>query len=104
MAADLRVQTRALADGRTSTVFAGEVDVTNVAAFREALVRATSSGKCVAELTALTYLDSAGIEVLFDVARRAHLEIVASPECVVRRLIHVVALDQVASLTDRPPA
>jgi anti-sigma B factor antagonist len=104
VAAELRIETRTLADGRTSTAFAGEVDVTNVAAFRESLERVTPSGRVVAELTGLTYLDSAGIEVLFGVARRADLEIVARPDCVVRRLIDVVALDQVAALADHAPA
>lgn len=100
MPADLRVETRSLADGRTSAVFTGEVDVTSVPDFRTGLEQAIAQGAGVAVLTGLTYLDSAGIEALFNVARRAELEIVAGPDSVVRGLIELVGLGEVATLRD----
>lgn len=104
MAAELQVEMRPLADGRIEASFAGEVDVSNVTRFRESLAQVTSSGSGVANLTTLTYLDSAGIEALFEVARRANLEIVAGPECQVRRLLDVVSLGTVATVLDEAPA
>ncbi len=104
MPSDLRVENRTLADGRNRVGFSGEVDATNVARFRESLAQASSSGRVVADLSNLTYLDSAGVEVLFDVARRCALAVVAGPECVVRHLLDVVALGAVATVLDEAPA
>lgn len=103
MAADLQVEVRMLSDGRGAASFAGEVDVTTVDRFREALARAAASGHVVADLSELRYLDSAGVEVLFGLARRSTLDVVAGPQCPIRRLLDVVSLGTVATLLDEPP-
>lgn len=103
MAADLRGEVRPLADGRSQVSFVGEVDVTTVDQFRATLARAAGAGPVVADLSELTYLDSAGVDVLFDVARRTQLEVAAGPQCSVRRLLDVVSLGAVATLLDEPP-
>lgn len=103
MAADLRGEVRPLADGRSQASFVGEVDVTTVDQFRATLARAAGAGPVVADLSELTYLDSAGVDVLFEVARRTPLEVVAGPQCPVRRLLDVVSLGAVATLLDEPP-
>lgn len=104
MPADLGVSNGA-DGGRPTVAFTGEVDVTNVDRFSAALA-ADGSATVVADLTGLTYLDSAGIQVLFTVARQRKLEIVAGPGCLVRRVLEVVGLGEVATLhdEDEPPA
>lgn len=105
MATELRIETRALETGRTVVTCRGEVDVTNVARLRAALEDASDpeAGRAVvADLDGLTYFDSAGVEVLFSMAHRQPLEVVAGPGCVVRRVIDVVGLAQVAKVRDGP--
>jgi anti-anti-sigma factor len=50
----------------------GEVDMTNAGRVREELLASVpnEAGALVIDLSACRYLDSAGIEVLFDMARR----------------------------------
>lgn len=103
MGADLELNVRSLGDGSPVVVCAGEVDVTNVGTFRDALVEASTSPRLVADLSDLAYLDSAGVEVLFAVAHRTALEIVAGPECRVRRLLDVVSLGSIATIVGEAP-
>lgn len=123
MGAELRTQTvRAGSSGPIVLRFEGEVDASNVAEFRRALDTAdpsstptsatrTSSAPCAAatratppqvvvDLAGLTYLDSAGVDVLFDVARRQTLAVVAPPGSAVRRVLEIVSLDTAAALCD----
>lgn len=103
MTADLNVENRVLPDGRGVAAFIGEVDATNVAAFAEGLGRAVTAQGAVADLDGLTYLDSAGVGVLFDVARRTRLAVVAGPGSPVHHLLEVVALSAAATVLDRLP-
>lgn len=101
--AELTIGTRPLGDGRSVVSFAGEVDVTNVATFEESLARSVAGGGAVIDLQDLTYLDSAGVAVLFGVARHTSLEVVAGPGSRIRRLLDVVSLDAVATVLDVAP-
>ncbi|KUI38047.1 STAS domain-containing protein [Mycobacterium sp. GA-2829] len=54
-------------DGRTVLTAVGEIDLSNIDAFRSALTTATDdSGPLTVDLSAVEYLDSAAINVLFD--------------------------------------
>jgi anti-anti-sigma factor len=89
---------------RTSAIVAhlgGEVDMTNAGLVREELLASVPNDAhaLVIELSACRYLDSAGIEVLFDMARRLHrrrqeLRLSLPPSSPLKRLID---LTEVAS-------
>lgn len=85
-------------DGAVVVTCAGDIDIANVARFRAALVEPATSLKLVVDLGSVSYLDSAGIAALFERAKKGPLEVVAGPGCAVRRVLEVVALDQVATL------
>jgi anti-sigma B factor antagonist len=107
MSAELRVTAEPVGetDERAVVRFAGEVDMTNVDRFRAALSAATSAAPTVvADLDGITYLDSAGVEALFATARATRLAVVAGPACVVRRVLDVVGLAEVADLSDGAPS
>lgn len=58
-------------DGRTVLTAVGEIDLSNIDAFRRALITATDeatsgAGSLTVDLSAVEYLDSAAINVLFD--------------------------------------
>ncbi len=79
MATPLELSTRREADGTPVLTVAGEIDMSNAEAFRDALGRAAASagGGFVVDLTGVDYLDSAGIHALFAHASRVRL--VATP-------------------------
>ncbi|MGQ4420428.1 STAS domain-containing protein [Streptomyces sp. SAS_269] len=62
-------------DGTPRLVVGGEIDMSNVASLAEALDG--GSGPLVLDLTAVEYLDSAGLSVLFGHAER--LELIVTP-------------------------
>jgi anti-anti-sigma factor len=62
-------------DGTRLLAASGEIDMSNAPALAKALEE--TSDRITLDLTAVEYLDSAGIAVLFDHA--GHLELVATP-------------------------
>ena len=87
--------------GRTAVVAAaGEIDLTNAEYLRDALLSALDAGAAglVADLTAATFLDSAGVTALVRASRRASANgaalrlAVAGPA--VLRVIELVGLNQ----------
>ncbi len=97
---------------------AGEIDITNAEGLRDALLSALNAGAAglIADLTATTFLDSAGIAALVRAARRAsatdaalRLAVTAPPVLRVLSLVGVDRLievypslsDAVASLPDQ---
>ncbi len=99
MTDELRVDVATAPSGTVTVTVAGGVDIGNIDRFREPLQGAASSAPAVVvDLDRVTYLDSAGIAALFDAAGRTSLEVVASERCLVRRVLEVVALDQVATV------
>lgn len=87
--------------GRTAVVAAlGEVDLTNAEGLRDALLSALNSGALglVVDMTATTFIDSAGVTALVRASRRAsateasvRLAVTATP---VLRVLSLVGIDQ----------
>jgi anti-anti-sigma factor len=70
-------------DGRDVLTAAGEIDLSNIDAFRDALTRATTEattggGRITVDLRAVDYLDSAAINVLYAGAQHIQNLIVQS--------------------------
>ncbi len=87
--------------GRTAVVTAaGEVDLTNAEGLRDALLSALNAGALglVADLTATTFIDSAGVAALVRASRRADATgatvrlAVTAPA--VLRVLNLVGIDQ----------
>ena len=80
---------------------AGDIDLTNVGQFQAALDQAAAiSSVIIADLTAVTYCDSAAIRALIIAARHARLAIhVAAAGPITETLLKVSGLDQIATVT-----
>jgi anti-sigma B factor antagonist len=93
-------------DGRLVVAqLAGEVDMTNAAYVREELTAAVPNGArgLVVELSGTTYLDSAAIELLFELSRRLArrrqvLRLVLPEDSPLRRLLTLTDVESVAEL------
>jgi anti-sigma B factor antagonist len=84
----------------------GEVDSSNAHALLDQIVTPVSNSAhgVVLDLTGLHFLDSAGVQVVFDLAtglsrRRQALAVVAPEPSSVRTVLELCALEQVAALT-----
>ena len=79
---------------------AGDIDLTNVGQFQAALDQAAAtSGAITADMTAVTYCDSATIRALFIAARQARLTIqVSTAGPINETLLKVSGLDQIATV------
>jgi anti-sigma B factor antagonist len=79
---------------------AGDIDLTNVGQFQAALDQAAATSSAItADLTAVTYCDSAAIRALFLAARQARLTIeVAAAGPINETLLNVSGLDQIATV------
>ena len=88
---------------RTVIALSGELDVSGVPTLEEALLRQEATGRDIAlDLGALTYIDSAGMTVLFQSAQRARragrtLTVVAVGQRVAG-LLELTGLDAVLGL------
>jgi len=78
----------------------GDIDLTNLGQFQAALEQAaTVSGDIIADMTAVTYCDSAAIRALIIAARQARLTIqVSSAGPLSGTLLKVSGLDQIAAV------
>jgi anti-anti-sigma regulatory factor len=92
---DARVSTE-LRDG--VLVVRGEIDAVGAATL-VATLRATGAppGGHRIDLTDVGFIDSRGIEALFDLADEG-LEITVAPASLIERILHTVAMDQVARI------
>lgn len=87
-------------DGARILTVTGEIDMSNAADFGTALDRELAAGTAVTvDCTGVTYLDSAGIAVLFDRAGAHALRLVAPP--LLERVLRVSGLPQVADVVIR---
>jgi len=79
---------------------AGDIDLTNVGHFQAALDQAAAASSAItADMTAVTYCDSAAIRALIIAARRARLTIqVAAAGALSETLLRVSGLDQIAAV------
>ncbi|MCD0483690.1 STAS domain-containing protein [Streptacidiphilus sp. ASG 303] len=74
MTTRLRLDTGRRPDGTPVLTAAGEIDMSNAGEFTAAVAGAVpASGRLVVDLTAVEYLDSAGLITLFTHAERIHL-------------------------------
>ena len=88
--------------GRTAVVTAaGEIDLTNAECLRDSLMTALNAGAAavVVDLTAATFLDSAGVTTLVRASRRARASEAALRVAVtapaVLRVLDLVGIDQI---------
>ncbi|MGD0699102.1 MAG: STAS domain-containing protein [Trebonia sp.] len=79
---------------------AGDIDLINVGQFQAALDQAAAaSGDVTADMTAVTYCDSAAIRALFSTARRGRLTIqVRAAGPINETMLKVSGLDQIATV------
>ncbi|MGD0558054.1 MAG: STAS domain-containing protein [Streptosporangiaceae bacterium] len=79
---------------------AGDIDLTNVGQFQAALAQAAATSSAItADMTAVTYCDSAAIRELFIAARQARLTIqVAAAGPINETLLKVSGLDQIVTV------
>ena len=88
-------------EGEPVTVRAvGDIDLTNVGQFQAALEQAAAvSSAITADITAVTYCDSAAIRALLIAARQARLTIqVSTAGPITETLLKVSGLDQIATV------
>jgi anti-anti-sigma factor len=85
----------------------GEVDISNAEAISTAIEAATSrtNRELVVDLGETTYLDSAGVALLFRLAerlraRRQQIRLVVPPDAPVRSVLELTGLTRIASLED----
>lgn len=100
--ADIAVEHRA---GWIVALLSGEVDMTNAYSVREALTGSVTNDTVglVVDLAGVRYLDSAGIELIFEVAgmlanRRQELRLALPPDSPLRRTLVLTGVDAVAPL------
>jgi anti-sigma B factor antagonist len=87
-------------DGGRILTATGEVDMSNAAEFGAAVDRALAAGPCLTvDLTGVSYLDSAGVAVLFDRAASHDLRLTAPR--LLDRVLRISGLAQVAKVTIR---
>lgn len=103
MATSLTLDT-ARNDGKVVLIAAGEIDLSNVDAFNQALTAATaeagSNGKTlIVDLNAVEYLDSAAINALF--ARADHIQLIAHP--LLMPILTVSGLTELVTVEPAPP-
>ncbi|MGW3963489.1 STAS domain-containing protein [Amycolatopsis sp. NPDC005003] len=87
-------------DGDRVLTVTGEIDMSNAAEFGTALDRELAAGPGVTvDLTGVTYLDSAGVAVLFDRAADHELRLIAPR--LLDRVLRVSGLTRVAKVVIR---
>jgi anti-anti-sigma factor len=88
-------------------VFTGEIDPTNARDLGRQLTTAVPNDAMavVVDLTEVQYIDSSGVQLLFELAerlagRQQKLAISVPPTAPARRVLDIVALDATAPVTD----
>jgi anti-anti-sigma factor len=104
MPTSLTLDTARCNDGKLVLIAAGEIDLSNIDAFNQALTTATteaaSSGETLTvDLSAVEYLDSAAINALFTHAEHIHL--IAHPLLI--RVFAISGLTELATIEPAPP-
>jgi len=79
---------------------AGDIDLTSAPQFQAALTQvAATASEVTADLTGVTYCDSAAIHVLFTVAESSRLTVIIPASGPVTTMLKITGLDQVATVT-----
>ena len=100
----LTLDTARTDDGKLVLTAAGEIDLSNVNTFAQALGTAVaetagSGGRLTVDLSTVKYLDSAAINVLFNHAEQIHL--IVHPFLV--RIFTITGLDELTTVESAPP-
>ncbi|WP_406815072.1 STAS domain-containing protein [Mycobacterium sp. M23085] len=103
MTTPLTLDTAQASDGKLALVVAGEIDLSNIDEFNQALVTAaeTTGGHraLLVDLSAVEYLDSAAISALASHADR--IEVVAHP--ILMSVLRISGLSELTSVQAAPP-
>ena len=86
-------------DGTPRVIAAGEIDISNIHAFTEALTSASEGNRraITVDMSAVKYLDSAGINVLFKHADEIdHLHLIVHPFLL--RILNITGLSDIATV------
>lgn len=107
----LTVATSAPAEGVRVITVAGEIDAYSVAPLRAAVAAMTADfppGGLVLDLSAVTFLSAAGLDVLSEVldegSRRGHAVRIVATGRAVRRVFDLIGLEDPAIVHDSPAA
>ena len=94
-------------DGTVVADITGEVDPSNARELGRKLTAAVPNDamSVVVDLTGVSFLDSSGVQMLFELAerltaRQQQLSVVVPPECPARRVLEIVAFGATAPLLD----
>jgi len=103
MSASLTLDTARRGDGNLVLTATGEIDLSNIDAFSQALTASSAAvadggGRLTVDLTAIEYLDSAAINALYNVADHIHL--IANP--VLMRSLIVSGLAELVTIEPSP--
>jgi anti-anti-sigma factor len=102
MPASLTLDTAHRSDGKLVLIAVGEIDLSNIDTFSQALTASTAAAgngaRLTVDLTAVEYLDSAAINALYNVADRIHL--IANP--LLMRSLTISGLAELVTI-DLPP-
>ena len=99
MTSPLKLTTRHGDDGKTVLIAFGEIDMSNAADFRDALGKAgTDDAGFIVDLTAVNYLDSAGLTALLPYAAR--IKIIATT--MLAPVLSVSGLDSITTVVPAP--
>jgi anti-anti-sigma factor len=102
MTTPLTVNTDRRADGALALVATGEIDLSNVRTFANALndaIASNSGEKLTVDLSGVDYLDSGGINVLF--ACVDHIRLIVRPLLI--PVLTISGLTELASVEPAPP-
>ncbi|HZA12240.1 STAS domain-containing protein [Mycobacterium sp.] len=105
MPTPLTLDTARRSDGKVVLSAAGEIDLSNIGRFDQALTTAvaeaaSSGGTLTLDLSAVEYLDSAAINALF--ARADHIQLIAHP--VLMSVLTISGLTELVTVEPAPPA
>lgn len=93
-AAEVQIRASSIADSGALITVSGELDVSNAEQLKSAVqdLKVDDRTRLVFDLSALRYMDSAGIAVLLDAAAKAGSVHLRNPSTAVRRVIELTGL------------
>jgi anti-anti-sigma factor len=91
-------------DGKLILIAAGEIDLSNIEAFDQALTSATTEAvgsgvTLTVDLSAVEYLDSSAINALF--SRADHIDLIAHP--ILMPILAISGLSELVTIESAPP-
>ena len=104
MPTSLTLDTARCNDGKLVLIAAGEIDLSNIDAFNQALTTAVaeaagSGGKLSVDLSAVEYLDSSAINAL--AARADHINLIAHP--LLMSVLTISGISELVTIEPAPP-